>query len=128
MFGSVGQRSARMLVFFLAAAIAVATASCSAAPRGTMDLARAKVSTATDLARAKVDCAAAGRLLGAPPGGQRVWVRQIMTAPRSGVSAVDAPMLELAAALRRDSTARTSQALSGTVRACARLGLWQTYH
>src|SRR5215510_9124676 len=117
MFGSVGQRSARMLVFFLAAAIAVATASCSAAPRGTMDL-----------ARAKVDCAAAGRLLGAPPGGQRVWVQQIMTAPRSGVSAVDAPMLELAAALRRDSTARTSQALSGTVRACARLGLWRTYH
>jgi hypothetical protein len=30
-------------------------------------------------------------------------------------------MAELAAALRRDSTARTSRALSGMVRACARL-------
>src|SRR5215510_13035110 len=128
MFGSVGKRSARMLVFFLAAAIAVVTASCGAAPPVTMDLVRAKMSTATDLAQAKADCAAAGRLLGSPPGDQHFWVEQIMTAPRSGISAVDAPMLELAAALRGDSTARTNQALSGMVRACARLGLWETYH
>jgi hypothetical protein len=117
MFGPVGLRSARLLGFFLVAAVAVVGASCSAVPRGT-----------TDLARAKADCAAAGRSLGAPPGGQRVWIQQIMTAPRSGIAAVDAPMLELAAALGGDSTARTSRAFSGMVRACARLGLWQTYH
>ena len=73
MFGPVGQRSARVLVFFLAAAVAVVATSCSAAPRGTMDL-----------ARAKADCAAAGRSLGAPPGDQRAWIQQLMTAPRSG--------------------------------------------
>jgi hypothetical protein len=117
-----------MLVFFVAAAIAVVTASCSAAPRGTTDLGRAKVTTATDLARVKADCAAAGRSLGAPPGDQRVWIQEILTAPRSGIAAVDAPMAELAAALRRDSAARTSQAFADMVRACARLGLWRTYH
>ena len=128
MFGPVGQRSARMLVLFLAAAIAVVTASCGAAPRGATDLARAKVTMATDLARAKADCAAAGRSLGAPPGDQRARIQEIMTAPRSGIAAVDAPMAELAAALRRDSTARTSQAFAGMAQACARLGLWQAYH
>jgi len=106
-----------LLVFFLAAVFAVVSASCSAAPHGT-----------TDLARAKADCVAAGRSLGAPPGDQRGWIQQIMAAPRSGIAAVDAPMLELAAALRGDSTVRTSRAFSGVVRVCARLGLWQTYH
>jgi hypothetical protein len=128
MFGPVGQRSARMLVFVLAAAIAVVTASCSAEPRGTTNLGRAKVTTAADLARAKADCAAAGRSLGAPPGDERAWIQEIMTMPRSGIAAVDAPRAELAAALRGDSTARTSQAFAGMVRACARLGLWQAYH
>jgi hypothetical protein len=117
-----------MLVFCVAAAIAVAAASCSAAPRGATDLGRAKVTMATDLARAKADCAAAGRSLGAPPGDQRARIQEIMTAPRSGIAAVDAPMAELAAALRRDSTARTSQAFAGMAQACARLGLWQAYH
>jgi hypothetical protein len=117
-----------MLVLFLAGAMAVVTASCGAAPRGATDLARAKVGMTTDLARAKANCAAVGRSLGAPPGGQRPWIRAIMSAPRSGISAVDAPMLDLAAALRGDSTARTNRAFSDMARACARLGLWQTYH
>jgi hypothetical protein len=127
MSGPVGQRSPRMLVFLSAAAMAVVTVSCSTAPRGTADLAGAKVNTTTDLARAKANCAAVGRSGGAPPG-DRGWIREIMTAPRSGISAVDAPMHNLAAALRGDSPARTNQAFSDMVRACARLGLWQTYH
>lgn len=117
MAGSAGTGSPRMLVLFLAGAMAIVTASCDAAARGT-----------TDLGRAKADCAAVGRSLGAPPGGQRPWIREIMSASRSGISAVDAPMLDLAAALRGDSTARTNRAFSDMVRACARLGLWQTYH
>jgi hypothetical protein len=117
-----------MLVFLPAAAIAVVTVSCSAPPRGTADQAGATVSTTTDLARGKADCAAVGRSLGAPPGDRRGWIREIMTAPRSGISAVDAPIHSLAAALRGDNPARTSQAFSDMVRACARLGLWQTYH
>lgn len=117
MFGPVGQRSARVLVFFLAAAVAVVAASCSAAPRGS-----------TGLARAKADCAAAGRSLGAPPGDHRAWIQQLMTAPLSGIAAIDAPVLELAAALRGDSTARTNRAFSDVVRACTRLGWWQLYH
>lgn len=128
MSGPVGQRSLRMLVFLPAAAIAVVTVSCSAPPRGTADQAGATVSTTTDLARGKADCAAVGRSLGAPPGDRRGWIREIMTAPRSGISAVDAPIHSLAAALRGDNPARTSQAFSDMVRACARLGLWQTYH
>jgi hypothetical protein len=128
MVGSASTGSPRMLVLFLAGAMAVVTASCGAAPRGATDLARAKAGVTTDLARAKADCAAVGRWLGAPPGGQRRWIREIMSAPRSGISAVDAPMHDLATALRGDSTARTSRAVSDMVRACARRGLWQTYH
>ena len=125
---SAGAGSARMLVLVLAGAMAVVTASCGAAPGGTTHLARAKVGMTTDLARAKANCAAVGRSLGAPPGGQRPWIREIMSAPRSGISAVDTPMLDLAAALRGHSPARTNRAFSDAARACARFGLWQTYH
>ena len=125
---SAGAGSARMLVLVLAGAMAVVTASCGAAPRGATDPARARVGVTTDLARAKGDCAAVGRSLGAPPGGQRRWIREIMSAPRSGISAVDTPMLDLAAALRGHSPARTNRAFSDAARACARFGLWQTYH
>jgi hypothetical protein len=117
MAGSAGAGSPRVLVLFVTGAMAVVTASCGAAPRGT-----------TNLAQAKANCAAVGRSLGAPPGGQRPWIREIMSAPRSGISAVDVPMLDLAAALRGDSPARASRAFSDVARACARLGLWQTYH
>jgi hypothetical protein len=117
MSGGAGKRSPGARGLLLATALATLTASCTAAPR-----------EAADLAQAKADCAAVGRELGAPPGDQGGWIREIMAAPRSGISAIDTPMLELAVALRGTSTARTDQAFSGTVRACARLGLWQTYH
>jgi hypothetical protein len=126
--GPVGRRSPWMLALLLAAAVAMVIASCGAAPRGVTGAARAGVGTATGLARAKADCAAVGRSLGAPPGGQHVWIRQIMTAPASGIVAIDAPMLGLAAALHGGSTARANRAFSDMVRACARLGLWQVYH
>lgn len=117
MLGGAGKRSRGVRGFLLAAAVAALTASCTAAPR-----------EAADLAQAKADCVAVGRELGAPPGEQGGWIREIIAAPRSGISAIDAPMLELAVALRGTSAARTDQAFSGTVRACARLGLWQAYH
>jgi hypothetical protein len=117
MFEGASKRSPGLLGLLLAVAVATLTASCTAAPR-----------QAADLAQAKANCAAVGRELGAPPGDQGVWIREIIAAPRSGISAIDTPMLELAVALRRTSTARTGQAFSGTVQACARLGLWQTYH
>lgn len=112
-----GKRSPGVLGPLLAVAIATLAASCTAAPR-----------QAADLAQAKADCAAVGRETGAAPGDQGAWIREIMAAPRSGISAIDTPMLELAVALRGTSTARTGQAFSDTVQACARLGLWQTYH
>src|SRR5215472_2654974 len=128
MVGSAGAGPPRMLVLFLAGAVAVVTASCSAAPRGATDLARPRVGITADPARAKADCAAVGRSLGAPPGDQRPWIREIMSAPRSGIAAIDAPTLDLAVALRGDITARINRAFSDMATACARLGLWQTYH
>jgi hypothetical protein len=109
MVGPVGRRSPRMLALLLAAAVAVVAVSCGAAPRGVTGAARAGMATTTGLAQAKADCAAVGRSLGAPPGDQPVWIRQIMTAPPSGMVAIDAPMLDLAAALHEGSTARPTR-------------------
>jgi hypothetical protein len=44
------------------------------------------------------------------------------------MAAVDGPLLKLAEALRANNTDKTNQAFSDMVRACAQLGLWQTYH
>ena len=123
--GRAGKRSRGVLELFLAVVIAVVTASCAAAP----DTDRVAVPPAvTNLAQVKAVCAAVGRALGAPPGGQGRWIREIVTAPRSTMAAVNGPLLKLAGALRANNTDKTNQAFSDMVRACAQLGLWQTYH
>ncbi len=128
----------RSLWLLGAVAVAVFTASCTTAPgtasgaRVTASSARAAASsarlTAAGFVQAKADCAAVGRELGAPPGDHKVWIQDIIAAPRSGIAAIDTPMRELAAALRGTSIASTDEAFSRAKDACVKLGLWEVYH
>lgn len=120
MFGhSVGRRSRRISALLVMVIACVATVSCATASH--------TARTAT-LAQAEANCAVVGRALGAAPGHQANWIREIITVPRSGILTVDAAMLKLAEALRENNIAKSNQAFSGTVRACSQLGLWHTYH
>ena len=114
MFGLVSNRARRIIGVPAAAAIIVSAASCT--------------SVRPDISVAKTDCAKVGRELGAPPGDQTVWIRQIIGAPPSGVRALDAAMRSLAGTLVGLDTVKTNKAFSGVVTVCAKLGLWQVYH
>lgn len=107
-----GKRS-RAALAALAAAAVVLTASC--------------VSAAPNRAAEKGSCAMVGRLLGAPPGGQAVWIKEIINAPPSGDTALDTAMHHLAAALHDGESARADGAISRVMTLCSALGLWRTY-
>ena len=95
MVGPVGRRSPRMLALLLAAAVAVVAVSCGAAPRGVTGGGGHHHRSCPGESRLR-----GGRAIARSAArDQRVWIRQIMTAPPSGMVAIDAPMLDLAAAL-----------------------------
>jgi len=108
-----GKRSQGALVA-LAAAVVVLTGSCSSA--------------APNRVTEKGSCAMVGRLLGAPPGDQAVWIKEIMNAPGSGNTALDTAILHLAASLHEGDSASANRAESRVTTICSALGLWQVYH
>jgi hypothetical protein len=71
---------------------------------------------------------AVGRLSGAPPGDRTTWIKEIVSARRSGISSLDQAMHDLARGLQGTSTSVTNRAFTDVVTACARLKLWQVYH
>jgi hypothetical protein len=73
-------------------------------------------------------CAMVGRLLGAPPGDQAVWIKEIMDAPESGNGALDTAMRHLAAGLDTGDAVKANGAESRVRTVCDALGLWRAYH
>lgn len=108
-----GKRS-RAALAALAAIAVVLTASCASA--------------APNRAAEKGNCAVVGRLLGAPPGGQAVRIKEIMNAPESGDTALDTAMHHLAVALHAGDSARANGAISRVMTICSALGSSRTYH
>jgi hypothetical protein len=103
------------------AAVAVAaaglTASCASA--------------APNRAAERASCTVVGRLSGAPPEDQAIWVREITSAPKSGNLGLDTAMQDAATALHggdsAEANAEVNNALSRVTNVCVALGLWRTY-
>jgi len=106
-------RVGRALALFGVAGVLV-TASCTSA--------------GPDHAVERRNCETVGRLLGAPPGSEGIWIRQISKAGKSGNDALDAAMRSLAAGLDRNDATRANAAITRVRTVCESLGLWQAYH
>jgi hypothetical protein len=106
-------RSRRLLVALAAAAVLLTAGCASAVPN-----------RATELG----SCAMVGRLLGAAPGHQAVWIKQIDGAQGSGNPGLDTAMSHLAVALRAGDSGKLNRALSRVTTICTALGLWHSYH
>jgi len=81
-----------------------------------------------DRAAEKRNCETVGRLLGAAPGSEGIWKRQITTAGKTGSEVLDAAMHSLAAGLDRNDATGANAAITRVRTACVSLGLWQAYH
>ena len=91
-------------------------------------LAASCASPHTNLTAARNDCTAVGRLLGAPPGDQAAWIKEIVSARQSNISSLDPAMHDLARALDSHNTSVSNHAFDEVITACARLKLWHVYH
>ncbi len=94
-------------------ALALTTSACSSGPSGA----------------AKTLCTSVGQVLGTPPDSSvAISTQAITNGENSGNGPLDTAATHLAAALRQQNRQGISRADSEIETACARLGIWQTYH